>query len=191
MSLGTLQRRAGDVRRFLDPLGIDLFVAHARINPAAEWLAVIEQALNTCHALSAFITQNFHESLWTDQEVGIAYARGVPILPHRLDADPYGFMGRFQGLRMRTAAEIADEIFEVVSSHDDSWRMVGYSMLVCFEESRSYEEAKNRAATMRRLTRFPAELVDSLRYAEHSNGQLDGRQQRAAIAALLRQATTI
>ena len=49
---------------------IDLFVAHEDIEPSSEWEKVIEQALDTCDALAAYLSTHFHASLWTDQEVG-------------------------------------------------------------------------------------------------------------------------
>ena len=49
-------------------------------------------------AFVALLTEGFHDSLWTDQEVGFALSRGVPILAVRLGKDPYGFIGKFQAL---------------------------------------------------------------------------------------------
>jgi hypothetical protein len=45
------------------------------------------------------LSKDFHESNWTDQEVGYAVARGIPIIAVRLGRDPYGFIGKFQALR--------------------------------------------------------------------------------------------
>jgi hypothetical protein len=52
-------------------------------------------------AFIALMTDNFHESDWTDQEVGYAFARGIPIVAVRLGRNPYGFIGKFQGLASR------------------------------------------------------------------------------------------
>lgn len=49
-------------------------------------------------ALVALMTTNFHESDWTDQEIGYAFGVGVPIVCAKLGRDPYGFMGKFQAL---------------------------------------------------------------------------------------------
>jgi hypothetical protein len=48
--------------------------------------------------LVALMTDNFHDSQWTDQEIGYAFARQVPIIAVRLGSDPYGFIGKFQAL---------------------------------------------------------------------------------------------
>jgi len=46
----------------------------------------------------ALLTEKFHDSDWTDQEVGFALARRVPIVAVRLGKGPYGFIGKFQAL---------------------------------------------------------------------------------------------
>src|SRR5208283_1859713 len=74
------------------------FVAHEDIHPTTEWQNEIENALFSMDAFVALMTQEFHDSLWTDQEVGVAFGRGVPIIAVKLGRDPYGFIGKFQAL---------------------------------------------------------------------------------------------
>ncbi|MGA9048524.1 MAG: toll/interleukin-1 receptor domain-containing protein, partial [Dehalococcoidia bacterium] len=76
--------------------GITCFVAHTDIEPTKEWQTEIENALHSMDALIALLTDDFHNSDWTDQEVGFAFGRSVPIIPVKLGRDPYGFMGKFQ-----------------------------------------------------------------------------------------------
>lgn len=78
--------------------GVACFVAHTDIEPLTEWQNEIELALASMDALAALLTPGFHESFWTDHEVGFAFARRVPIIPVRLGIDPYGFMGKSQAL---------------------------------------------------------------------------------------------
>ncbi|MGA2297887.1 MAG: toll/interleukin-1 receptor domain-containing protein [FCB group bacterium] len=78
--------------------GISCFVAHEDIEPAKEWQNEIENALFSADALLALMTEKFHESNWTDQEIGIAIGRGIPIISVRLGTDPYGFIGKYQAL---------------------------------------------------------------------------------------------
>ena len=74
------------------------FVAHVDIAPTKEWQDEIENALLSMDAFVAVLTKGFHESLWTDQEVGFALARRVPIIALKVEQDPYGFIGKFQAL---------------------------------------------------------------------------------------------
>lgn len=78
--------------------GISAFVAHADIHPTREWQEEIENALSTMDTLAALLTPNFSESNWTDQEIGFALGAGIPIIPIRLGKDPYGFIGKIQGV---------------------------------------------------------------------------------------------
>lgn len=78
--------------------GVDAFVAHEDIEPSLEWQREIELGLRSMHALAAIITPDFHNSRWTDQEVGWALGRGVLVVPVRLGADPYGFVGSIQAV---------------------------------------------------------------------------------------------
>jgi hypothetical protein len=74
--------------------GISGFVAHEDIEPNLEWQVEIELALGSMHALCALLTPDFHQSNWTDQEIGFAFGRSVPVLSVRLGVSPYGFMGK-------------------------------------------------------------------------------------------------
>lgn len=78
--------------------GVSSFVAHTDIHPTKEWQDEIENALASMDAFVALLTDKFHESDWTDQEVGYAVGRGVPVVAVRLGKDPYGFIGKFQAL---------------------------------------------------------------------------------------------
>lgn len=93
-----VKREAAELKRQLEPFGVCCFVAHMDIHPTKEWQDEIESALASMDAFVALITKQFHDSLWTDQEVGFAVGRGVPIIAVKLGRDPYGFLGKFQAL---------------------------------------------------------------------------------------------
>jgi len=75
------------VKSHLSRYGIDCFVAHEDIEPTKEWIIEIEAALDTCHAVAAFLTPTFHASKWTDQELGYCLRRRVLIVPIKFDVD--------------------------------------------------------------------------------------------------------
>jgi TIR domain len=102
--------RATNLRGALKLLAISCFVAHEDIEPAKEWQVEIEKALFSMDALVAILTEKFHESKWTDQEVGVALGRGIVVLPIRSGLDPYGLMGKFQGVPSvgRSVKDVAD-----------------------------------------------------------------------------------
>lgn len=86
------------VKTALAKYGVSSFVAHEDIKPTREWQLEIEKALFSMDAFVALMTKDFHDSDWTDQEIGVAYGRKIPIFAVRLGKNPYGFIGKFQGL---------------------------------------------------------------------------------------------
>ena len=94
----SVKKETAELKEKLGRFGISCFVAHEDIHPTTAWQNEIENALSTMDGFVALMTEDFHDSLWTDQEVGFAFARGVPIIAVRLGLDPYGFIGKFQGL---------------------------------------------------------------------------------------------
>jgi hypothetical protein len=97
--------------------GISGFVAHEDIHPTKAWQDEIENALASMDGFVALMTDNFHDSDWTDQEVGYAVARGVPIIAVRLGKDPYGFIGKFQALSSTWLTAVED-IVKILIKND-------------------------------------------------------------------------
>jgi hypothetical protein len=93
-----VKRQAAALKEELKLFGVSAFVAHEDIHPTRAWQDEIENALHSMDGFAALMTEEFHESLWTDQEVGFALARGVPVIALRMGKDPYGFLGKFQAL---------------------------------------------------------------------------------------------
>ncbi len=73
--------KVAELKRELSHLGVSSFVAHEDIEPTLEWQNEIERALMSTDALAALLTPEFHESKWTDQEIGFALGRGTLVIP--------------------------------------------------------------------------------------------------------------
>lgn len=97
--LAKYKSEATALKQMLGCFGVSAFVAHEDITPTAEWQVEIEKALRECRCLVALLKDGFHESSWTDQEIGFAYARNIKIIPVIQGANPYGFIGKIQGLK--------------------------------------------------------------------------------------------
>ena len=124
--------------------GISCFVAHEDIKPTEDWLKEIERALFSMDALVAILTEDFHDSEWTDQEVGVAIGRGVPLIAIRLGRDPYGLMGKGQGL---SGCELADtegmaaKIFEVLHNRLPDKSRLFEAVLAAYASSKTWEDS--------------------------------------------------
>ncbi|MBN2487567.1 MAG: toll/interleukin-1 receptor domain-containing protein [Methanosarcinaceae archaeon] len=112
-----VKQQTADLKDQLKMYGVSCFVAHEDIKPTYEWQNEIENALFSMDALVALLTEDFHDSVWTDQEVGFAFGRGVPIISVRLGKDPYGFIGKFQALSCSWESA-AEKIVSILVKYD-------------------------------------------------------------------------
>lgn len=114
--LSFFKAQTSKLQKTLRNYGISGFVAHEDIEPTKEWLSEIEKALFSMNALAAILMPGFHESNWTDHEVGVAVGRDVLVIPLRRGLDPYGFIGKYQGLQVKdkTVGQVASAIFNVI-----------------------------------------------------------------------------
>jgi hypothetical protein len=154
--------------------GISAFVAHRDIEPTKEWQSEIELALNTADALCALLHPAFHESKWTDQEVGFAMGRQLLIIPVRLGIDPYGFIGKSQALNGtgKTALSLAHEIFQVLSTHKQTAERLAEAVVARFEGAESYRSAKEAVALLEGLPSLRPSLRARLEGASANNVQV-------------------
>ena len=165
---------AGEVQQELLRYGMSSFVAHNDIEPTAEWLDEIELALATCDAMLVLLHPGFHDSDWTDQEIGYAMGRGIMIATVSLGTDPYGFIGRFQALdgQDKTADELAGELFRVLRHHRMTHRAVANGVVECFCQSGSYRAAKRNMGLLEQLTHWDDSLSTRVRAAVKENHQI-------------------
>lgn len=105
ISYSTKDRKiAGEIRELLNKLGcFEVFLAHEDIIPSMEWQEVIVHNLKSADIFLPVITKNYKFSDWTDQESGVAFAQRKLIIPIGVDGEvPYGFLSRYQALRVRS-----------------------------------------------------------------------------------------
>ena len=106
------------LRDCLRPYHVSGFVAHQDIQPTLEWQREIERALSHMDAFIAIHTTGFSQSVWTQQEIGFAVARGVKIISLKMPEDPTGFISKQQALPRlnRTAEDIAKELNSILKT---------------------------------------------------------------------------
>lgn len=116
------KQQASNLKTALEEYGITSFVAHEDINPTREWQKEIQRALNSMDCMSAMLYDGFHESNWCDQEVGIALGRSITVLPLILDYDPYGFLGEYQGIKIKglRPVDLAKQIFTILCDNSNT-----------------------------------------------------------------------
>lgn len=167
----------GSLKWHLRVIGISGFVAHEDIAPSLEWQAEIELALRTTQAALALLTPNYHDSLWTDQEVGVAIARGVLVIPVNLGVTPYGFMGKYQALggSLDQPEALADQIFAVLAKRPTTVAAMREGLVTALEHANTFKAAKKVAKLLVTTDRgFTDVQIARIRAALADNNQVSG-----------------
>jgi len=169
------KKYAGELKEKLDLRGVSCFVAHEDIEPTREWQDEIEIALHSMHALAALMTKGFSDSPWTDQEIGVAIGRGVPVIPIRSGLDPYGFIGKFQAVagRGKAAGKLAGELYEVLWALPMQKERLTEALVTRFEKAWNFAEANMLMDLIAdKIERTSPALIERLENARRDNGQV-------------------
>jgi hypothetical protein len=164
-----VKQQAAKLKEDLKLFGVSCFVAHEDIHPTQEWQNEIENALSSMDVLVALMTENFHDSLWTDQEVGFAFGRGVPIISVRLGKDPYGFIGKFQALTC-TWEKAAIKILKILIKQD---RMLN-AYIKAVESCNGWDYGNVLAKVLPFIDHISEEQEQRLLHAYNENGEVTG-----------------
>jgi hypothetical protein len=166
--------KANELSEALLEYAMSGFVAHDDIEPTMEWQSVIENALITCDGLIVLLSDEFPKSFWTDQEVGICYALKKIIIPVRLGIDPYGFIGKYQGLKgsNKEMNDIAFDVFKLLIKNKKASEQLSRSIIAKFINSSSYDDAKNNMKLLKFVTYMDKQLLKDLIKSEKENSQI-------------------
>ncbi len=170
---------AGQLRTRLIDYGVDTFVAHDMIEPTKQWQEEIEAALMTCDALAALLTEDFIGSRWCDQEVGTILGRGLCIVGVKQDADPHGFIGKYQAVNGDTspysAWVIAERIVGALWVNAKTRPLMARPAAVAYEQSTSFDNARANYSRLRELgaDEWTDEMVEMVEAAGRENRQLE------------------
>jgi TIR domain len=164
-----VKRKTGQLKDAPTPFGISSFVAHVDIHPTKEWQDEIENALASMDAFVALLTDNFHESDWTDQEVGYALGRGVPLIAVKLGRDPYGFIAKFQAL----TCDWDEAALELAKLLINQPRMLN-AYVAAVPECSSFDEGNAISQILPFIESLSEEQAEKLASAFNENSQLQG-----------------
>jgi hypothetical protein len=156
--------------------GISAFVAHEDIEPILEWQDEISLALQSMHALAALMTPDFHASNWTDQEIGWALGRGMPVIPIQLGTVPYGFVGKIQAIRgsLDEIDSLASSITQALLRNGQAHMHMRRAIVEAFEKSSSFAASKTLKDIITTVDDFTDDEKHRLRAACKSNTQVSG-----------------
>lgn len=165
---------AAQIRDGLTDFEIASFVAHEDIEPTREWQTEIERALFSMDMLVALLTEGFKESNWTDQEVGVAIGRRVPIVSVALGVDPYGFIGKYQAIRgiSKDRDQILDRILGVLFKIDGVREEAVDAFIKKVAGANSYDHANSLARYLPMIDQLSPDQEQELVKAFNTNSQV-------------------
>lgn len=172
------KKQTTKLKQYLEFYGVTSFVAHVDIEPTKEWQIEIEKAVFTMDAMVPLMTEEFRKSSWTDQEVGVAIGRGVPVIPVRIGIDPYGFIGKFQAVmgKGKYPNQLAKEIYDLlwkVKTPSTNQRII-QGLVSVFEKSASFNHADRLMEYIVKIEMAPPAVIERLANAFKNNGQVAG-----------------
>lgn len=171
----TWKREAHQLADELLAYGISSFVAHDTIEPDEDWQKEIETALQTMDVMLAFITDDFFESAWTNQEIGFALARGLAVISIKFEkTDPVGFIRNRQAIKgsLKEMPENAAKVFATVEKRLGGTKIYRSSMLARLIDADTFAEAETVFERVSRMQNFSNEELQQLVDAFSSNSQI-------------------
>ena len=156
--------KANELAEALEQYGISSFVAHDSIQPMTIWQTEIVKGLETMEILLAFVTDDLHNSIWANQEIGFALGRSIPIVSLKLqDQDPSGFIGKQQALKCRydDVAAAAPWIYKVLSDKLGNRERLQTSLISAFVNSPNFNEAKQRFDRMKSVVESLSDVEEA------------------------------
>lgn len=167
---------ADAIKQCLQGFSVEAFVAHRDITPSAIWRrTILEHLQGKCNVFAPILTNAFRDSLWTDQETGIAVQSGLPVIPIKLERDPYGFIDDRQAVSLKPGEYLKMCLGLLVglgTQHSLFGRVVRLCLAKGLGSAQSYAEAGMIAETLARLEPFSAEEATAVLRAVIANRQV-------------------
>lgn len=169
--LASFKVNTARLQNALRKYAITSFVAHSDIEPSREWQTEIEAALQTMDAMAALLMPGFKESNWCDQEVGVAVGRDVLIIPVRKGLDPYGFIGKYQGIQAanKNVGEVAEEIFKTIIKSPKTRAKMIRCISNVISQSTEVDDALEKVSLLRAEPAIPKDSLESLKSDVNEN----------------------
>jgi len=169
--LASFKSNTARLQQALKKYAITSFVAHEDIELSKEWQIEIESALHTMDAMATILMKGFKESNWCDQEVGFAVGKDVLIIPIRKGIDPYGFIGKYQGIQAqnKNIGEVAEEVFQtIVKSAKTRGKMLN-AISNAIGQSTEVEDATEKVILLKSVNNIPQEVLDKIKISVTEN----------------------
>lgn len=162
----------------LEEYGFSCFVAHDTVIPMREWRKEIMTGLQTMEIMVVYLTDDFHDSIWTNQEIGFALGSNKPVVCLKLGkAAPKGFVDHIQAVAgsLDQPEAAAPKLYPYLAKALNAADRLNNGLIEAFLASPTYNDAIGR---FDRMTLTVKQLSDEqvVRVVEgfNANDQLYG-----------------
>lgn len=163
--LASFKGNTARLQQVLKDYAISSFVAHEDIEPSKEWQIEIESALHTMDSMAVILMKGFKESNWCDQEVGFAVGKDVLIIPIRKGVDPYGFIGKYQGIQAngKNIGEVAEEVFNTIVKSPKTRGKILNALSNAIGQSTEINDAIGKVKLLGSDSNIPNEILENIK----------------------------
>jgi hypothetical protein len=162
----------------LEAYGISSFVAHDTIRPMSEWRKEIMKGLETMEIMLIYLTDDFEDSTWTNQEVGYALGADKPIVSLKVGRkDPPGFIGHEQALRgqVDTPDKSAQALYPLLAQALGRQERLDDSLIEAFASSTNFNDTISRFNLMEKtISNLSQKQLAAIADAFQRNPNLSG-----------------
>ncbi|MBI2712757.1 MAG: toll/interleukin-1 receptor domain-containing protein [Bdellovibrio sp.] len=166
---------AEELKELLGLLGVACFVSGQDIVASELWRNTILRALDGCDGLLALLTESFHESKWTDQEVGYAIGKGKQIFPLEKGLAPYGLLESFQLVNKEEdgVKGLAVSLFFAIATRNS---LINFTETIVqsIESSLNYLTSSTCVAALEKIQPVEFAIKTRVLSASETNGQVGG-----------------
>ena len=119
----------------------------------------------------------------------MAIGRQVPIISIRMGMDPYGFIGKYQGLSgtNKSSDTLALDVYELLWANPSLKGKLTESLVMKFEKAGSFQHANKLMGFVAKIESASPEIIDRLEKAPQGNRQvLEANNVKKMLPQLLR-----
>ena len=173
------KRIAGAIKKALHYYDIDAFLAHEDIQVSEEWQKIILDNLRKCDIFIAIISENFKQSIWTNQEIGFASCQKKMIVPISIDGNlPYGLIYNYQSLtnfkckeqinhdypdeKIIDCKESIFEIIKIIASKSEFKGNIKKALIEKLCDFKSYNDAEKYFELLNQLQPFSKKQINEI-----------------------------
>lgn len=168
---------AAELKNTLHVFGISCFVAHDDIEPTQTWQNEIEKALFSMDVLIALMTKDFSDSPWTDQEIGVALGRNALIIPIRIGADPYGFIGKYQAISHKKefdSEQLSIDVCKTLMLNKITHDLMNTAYINAVRNSKDYNTSLKMGVLLPFLKNLTNNQIENIIEAYNENRDVNG-----------------